>query len=66
MSCCLPNITQSDAASALTKNLKTFKGQEISVDSYSQTVLWVTNYPATFDEKKLRDLFSEVSSPFSW
>jgi RNA recognition motif-containing protein len=42
--------------------MKTFKGQEISVEKYSQTVLWVTNYPATYDEQKLRDLFSEVST----
>jgi len=27
---------------------------------YSQAVLWVTNYPAEFDEAKLRELFSEV------
>ena len=42
-----------------------FKGQEILVQKYSQTVLWVTNYPPTFDEEKLRDLFSEVCSTLS-
>jgi hypothetical protein len=27
---------------------------------YMQTVLWVTNYPADYDQEKLRTLFSEV------
>jgi len=42
-----------------------FKGQQISVEKNSQTVLWVTNYPPTFDEEKLRDLFSKVCCTFS-
>lgn len=59
------NDSQSDAAAALTKNLKSFKGREISVEKYEQTVLWVTNYPADYDEKKLRELFSAVYFLFS-
>jgi squamous cell carcinoma antigen recognized by T-cells 3 len=42
--------------------MKLFKGREISVGRHTQTVLWVTNYPATYDEGKLRDLFSEFGS----
>jgi len=53
---------QSDAAAALTRNMKTFKGHEISVERHAQTVLWVTNYPATYDETKLKELFSEVKT----
>jgi len=45
--------------------MKLFKGQEISVEQYSQSVLWVTNYPAAYDESDLRTLFSEVWTPIS-
>jgi hypothetical protein len=54
---------QLDADAALTFDLKSFKGQEIHVEKYIQTVLWVTNYPPTYDEEKLRELFVEVYLP---
>jgi len=42
--------------------MKSFKGQEISVERHEQTVLWVTNYPATYDEAKLKELLSEFGT----
>jgi RNA recognition motif-containing protein len=58
----LANI-QLDADAALTFDLKSFKGKEIHVEKYTQTVLWVTNYPPTYDEEKLRELFAKVYLP---
>jgi len=53
---------EADATSALTRNLKSFKGNEISVEKFLQPVLFVTNYPAAYDEAKLREVFSEFGT----
>ncbi|EPX71356.1 RNA-binding protein Prp24 [Schizosaccharomyces octosporus yFS286] len=48
----------SEVLAAKTKDIKQIKGHEISVQIHVDTTLYVTNFPPTFDENKITDLFS--------
>ncbi|WBW71753.1 RNA-binding protein Prp24 [Schizosaccharomyces osmophilus] len=49
----------SEVLAAKTKDIKQIKGHEISVQVHVDTTLYVTNFPPTFDENKMTDLFTK-------
>ncbi|KAF2224134.1 hypothetical protein BDZ85DRAFT_196080 [Elsinoe ampelina] len=51
-----------DVVTARTRDGKTLDGAEIQVKSGTQSTLYVTNYPASFAENEVRDLFSSYGT----
>ncbi|EPY53496.1 RNA-binding protein Prp24 [Schizosaccharomyces cryophilus OY26] len=49
----------SEVLAAKTKDLKQIKGHEVSIQIHVDTTLYVTNFPPTFDESKITDLFTK-------
>lgn len=49
----------SDVLSALTKSGKVLGGNEIEVEELSKSTLWATNFPPTYDQGKLMQLFGQ-------
>lgn len=54
-----------DVLTAKSRNGKDLKGHEVRISSGSQTTLYVTNYPATFDEAAIRELFDSFGEVVS-
>ncbi len=53
--------------SALIQNNKSIdkdKGKEIKITHAKGNVIWVTNYPETYSDEKLRELFSSIGNIF--
>lgn len=53
------------ALSALTRDMKKIKGNEISVKSGQSTTLYVTNFPPEYTEDNIRKLFSQYGQILS-
>ena len=49
-----------DVLTAKTKDLKSFDGREIRVESGAGSTLYVTNYPPKADKEYMHDLFGKV------
>ncbi|KAF4550517.1 RNA recognition motif-containing protein 14 [Elsinoe fawcettii] len=50
--------THEDVVTARTRDGKSIDGHEIQIKSGTQTTLYVTNYPPSYAENEIRDLFS--------
>lgn len=51
--------TKEDTLSAMTRNMRTFDGNEIEIQIGTGTTLYVSNYPPEADETYIRNLFSQ-------
>lgn len=52
--------TKDDAQSALTRDQKRLGENIVDVQLYTNSTLWVTNFPATADDEYIRSLFGKV------
>lgn len=52
--------TKEDAESALTRDQKRLGDNVVDVQFYTNSTLWVTNFPATADDEYLHSLFGKV------
>lgn len=51
--------THEDVLAAKTRNGRDLNGNEVRIHSGDQTTLYVTNYPAEYDENAIRELFKD-------
>jgi RNA recognition motif-containing protein len=54
--------TEEDTLSAKTRDGKTFDGNTIRIQSGTLSTLYVTNYPAEWDEVKIREMFQDFGT----
>lgn len=57
--------TEEDTLSAKTRDGKTFDGNIIRIQSGTLSTLYVTNYPAEWDEVKIREMFQDFGTVVS-
>jgi RNA recognition motif-containing protein len=57
--------TEEDTLSAKTRDGKAFDGNTIRIQSGTLSTLYVTNYPAEWDEVKIRELFQDFGTVVS-
>jgi RNA recognition motif-containing protein len=57
--------TEEDTLSAKTRDGKTFDGNTIRIQSGTLSTLYVTNYPAEWDEVKIREMFQDFGTVVS-
>lgn len=52
--------SQQEVLSALTKHLKTIGENKINVERFSESTLWVANFPPSMSHDRIRELFGEM------
>lgn len=53
---------EKEVFSALTKNFKVLEGQELSVSRFVESTLFVSNYPPSYSQDKIREMFSKIGT----
>lgn len=53
--------TPDECLSALTKNYKIVGKNQISVTILKECTLWITNFPPSYDQKQLRNIFKSIN-----